>query len=239
MQMKVGTHRRTWMAGACLALAFSPGSAGGEHDIDTALRAALAEAGFTGRIQSTLEIRLGRPVNRKLADLGRLLWFDKITGLHSDNTCGGCHSPANGFGDTQSIAIGIQSNNIVGENRSGPRNQRRTPTAANTAFYPNLMWNGRFAALSGNPFDNSQGFRFPAPEGLTRFPAFDPIITHLLIAQAHLPPTELVEVAGFTGTAGTIGQNSISLMMVKDRPFPLRTAATSATSRSGRRSWPG
>jgi cytochrome c peroxidase len=27
---------------------------------------------------------------------------------------------------------------------------------------------------------------------------------HLLIAQAHIPPTELVEVAGFTGTAGTI-----------------------------------
>ena len=26
-----------------------------------------------------------------------------------------------------------------------------------------------------------------------------------LIAQAHIPPTELVEVAGFTGTAGTIG----------------------------------
>src|SRR3982751_3605042 len=30
-------------------------------------------------------------------------------------------------------------------------------------------------------------------------------ITHLLIAQAHTPPTELVEVAGFTGTAGSIG----------------------------------
>jgi cytochrome c peroxidase len=92
----------------------------------------------------------------------------------------------------------------VGKSRRGPRNQRRTPAAVNTAFYPNLMWNGRFAAVSGNPFDNSRGFRFPAPEGLARFPAFDPIITHLLIAQAHIPLTELVEVAGFTGTAGTI-----------------------------------
>ena len=67
------------------------------------------------------------------------------------------------------------------------------------------MWNGRFSSNSGDPFDNSLGFHFPAPEGDTRFPANDPIITHLLIAQAHIPPTELVEVAGFTGTAGTIG----------------------------------
>jgi cytochrome c peroxidase len=33
----------------------------------------------------------------------------------------------------------------------------------------------------------------------------DSIVSHLLIAQAHIPPTELVEVAGFTGTAGAIG----------------------------------
>ena len=173
-------------------------------DLDARLRATLQRAGFTGAIESTLERRLGRHIDRELADLGRLLWFDKAGGLHSDNTCGGCHSPSRGFGDTQSIAIGIQSNNLVGPNRTGPRNQRRTLTAANTAFYPNLMWNGRFSAPSGDPFDNSQGFLFPPPEGATRFPPFDPIVTHLLIAQAHIPPTELVEVAGFTGTRGTI-----------------------------------
>jgi hypothetical protein len=49
-----------------------------------------------------------------------------------------------------------------------------------------------------------QGFRFPFPEGTTRFAANDPVVTHLSIAQAHMPPTELVEVAGFTCTAGTI-----------------------------------
>lgn len=184
-----------------------PSLAAEAHDtnIDQQLRIVLQQEGFTGQIQSTLEQRLGRAIDRNLADLGRLLWFDKAGGLHSDNTCGGCHSPTHGMGDTQSIAIGIQNNNIVGQNRTGPRNQRRTPTAANTAFYPKLMWNGRFSAPSGNPFDNSQGFLFPAPEGSVRFPAYDPIVTHLLIAQAHIPPTELVEVAGFTGTSGTIG----------------------------------
>jgi cytochrome c peroxidase len=176
-----------------------------EPGIDRELRRLLRESGFTGKIGSTLDQRLGRRLDPRLADLGRLLWFDVAGGLHSDNTCGGCHSPTNGMGDTQSIAIGIQNNGVVGMHRTGPRNQRRTPAAVNVAFYPRLMWNGRFSSNSGDPFDNSLGFHFPAPEGDTRFPANDPVITHLLIAQAHIPPTELVEVAGFTGTAGTIG----------------------------------
>jgi cytochrome c peroxidase len=176
-----------------------------DSDVDRELTQVLRRAGFSGRVESTLERRLGRSVNPELANLGRLLWFDVTGGLHGDNTCGGCHSPTNGMGDTQSIAIGIQNNNLVGPHRGGPRNQRRTPTAANTAFYPKLMWNGRFSAPSGDPFNNTLGFLFPLPEGNTKFLANDPIVTHLLIAQAHIPPTELVEVAGFTGTAGTIG----------------------------------
>src|SRR3977135_1034142 len=191
---------------AIMALALAAaGSAASADGLDRHLTAALHAGGFTGRVKESLPQRLGRPVNRQLADLGRLLWFDKSGGLHSDNTCGGCHSPATGFGDSQSIAIGIQNNNLVGPHRDGPRNQRRTPAAVNTAFYPNLMWNGRFAALSGDPFDNSAGFSFPQPEGTTRFEPYDPAATHLLIAQAPLPPTELVEVPGFTGTRGTIG----------------------------------
>src|SRR6201997_3914502 len=124
------------------------------------------------------------------------------------------------MGDTQSIAIGIQNNSLVGPHRTGPRNQRRTPFAANTAFYPNLMWNGRFSATSGNPFDNSLGFLFPPPEGRTSFPPNDPIITHLLIAQGHMPPTEMVEVAGFTGTWGTIGPEFDQFDDGKGSPVP-------------------
>jgi cytochrome c peroxidase len=198
-------YRRTLALAVVMSALVAAESAWSADDLDGRLLSVLHSAGFTGQVEASLPARLGRPVNRKLADLGRLLWFDKIGGLHSDNTCGGCHSPASGFGDSQSIAIGIQNNNLVGPNRAGPRNQRRTPTAANTAFYPKLMWNGRFAALSGDPFDNSAGFSFPQPEGTSRFPPHDPIVTHLLIAQAHIPPTELVEVAGFTGTRGTIG----------------------------------
>jgi cytochrome c peroxidase len=162
------------------------------EDLDGALRGYLASHGFTGRIAGTLEARLGRRIDRQLADVGRLLWFDPIQGLNDDNACGGCHSPTNGFGDTQPVAIGIDNNGIVGPGRTGPRNQRRSPMVINTAFYPALMWNSRFHAPSGSPFDNSGGFVFPAPEGTTLS-----YMPHLLTAQAFIPPTERVEAAGF------------------------------------------
>lgn len=179
---------------------------GGSSALDNSLAQVLKDAGFTGTIQSQLEPRLGRKLKAELANLGRLLWFDTIHSLHHDNTCGGCHSPTNGFGDTQSIAIGVDNNNLVGPNRTGPRNQRRSPLMVNTVFYPKMMWNGRFSAnhagsqVLGDPFDNSFGFHFPPPEDDVKFPANDPIIKILLQAQAFIPPTELVEVGGFTGT---------------------------------------
>jgi cytochrome c peroxidase len=64
--------------------------------------------------------------------------------------------------------------------------------AINTAFYPALMWNSRFHAVSRDPFDNSGGFVFPAPEGTSL--SSQP---HLLTAQAFIPPTERVEATGF------------------------------------------
>jgi cytochrome c peroxidase len=167
-----------------------PPARGSQLDQDLAV--VLRQAGFTGRIESTLEQRLGHRIDARLADLGRMLWFDTLTGLNDDNACAGCHSPAAGFGDTQSIAIGIENNGVVGPHRSGPRNMRRAPMIINSAFFPELMWNSRFAALSGDPFDNSAGFLFPAPEGLSLS-----YQRHLLVAQAFIPPTERTEVAGF------------------------------------------
>ena len=187
-----------WMIiGLCLLGIFivampNPPSAAQASSLDQELQAVLRQAGFTGRMESTLEQRLGRRLDPQLADLGRMLWFDTITGLNNDNTCAGCHSPTNGFGDTQSIAIGIDNNGVVGPHRAGPRNMRRAPMAINTAFFPNLMWNSRFVALSGDPFDNRAGLLFPPPEGLTL--SYQP---HLLTAQAFIPPTERTEVAGF------------------------------------------
>jgi cytochrome c peroxidase len=141
--------------------------------LDHELAAALSAAGFTGTIQQTyqarIEANLGRPIDPRLVEIGRLLWFDTLHSLHADNTCGGCHSPTNGFGDTQPMAIGVQNNGLVGPHRTGPRNQRRSPLVINTALYPALMWNGRFMSLSGDPFDNSRGSVFLSPKLTTGF----------------------------------------------------------------------
>jgi len=180
---------------AAFAVAIGAQAYGGARDrsLDQQLARRLQAAGFTGRIESTLTDRLGRRLDPRLANIGRLLWFDTVTGLNGDNSCAGCHSPTNGFGDSQPIAIGIDNNGIVGPDRSGPRNMRRAPMVINTAFYPSLMWNSRFAARSGDPFDNNAGFLFPAPEGTSL--SSQP---HLLDAQAFIPPTERTEVAGFS-----------------------------------------
>lgn len=165
--------------------------------LDAELAGILRREGFAGDLQTQLTRKLGRPIDNELASLGQDLFFDKVLALGNDNTCGSCHAPQAGFADSQSIAIGIDSNDVVGRGRDGPHNQRRSPSIINTAFYPSMMWNGRFFAPTGDPFDNSQGFVFPAPEGTAAFPANDPVIKTLLIAQAHIPPTEKPEMAGF------------------------------------------
>lgn len=177
----------------------------GSRQLDQSRSSVLQDSGLSGRGASTLEARLKRRIDHRLAELGRLLFFDVAGGLHNDDTCAGCHAPAAGFGDTQSIAIGVQDNGIVGPSRTGPYNQRRAPMVIDTALYPKLMWNGRFRAPGGDPFSNALDFTFPPPEGTSKFPPNDPHFRHLLVAQAHIPPTELVEVAGFGGTKGTIG----------------------------------
>jgi cytochrome c peroxidase len=196
-------------------LCFCSVASADDPSLDDRLRAALDAHGFPADLDKRLEEKLGRKPDpgdlSELAALGRDLFFDKVLSLSNDNSCAGCHSPKHGFGDTQSIAIGVGNNDIVGPGREGPRNQRRTPMILNNAFYPKLMWNGRFAALSGDPFDNSKGFDFPPPEGLgdeqnRRFPAGDKHNTHLLMAQAQIPSTELPEMAGFRlETASDLG----------------------------------
>ena len=183
-------------------------SAGAEppSNLDGQLQVTLRRAGFTGTVGSSIERRLGRPIDRHLADLGRLLWFDNSGGLHDDNTCGGLPLPGERLrGQPVDRDRRAEQQPRRGEPQRPAQPASLPDASANAAFYPKLMWNGRFSAPSGDPFDNSQGFLFPAPEGATKFPPGDPVVVHLLIAQAHIPPTELVEVAGFTGTAGTIG----------------------------------
>lgn len=169
----------------------APPMAGPDQDdeLDAALSEVLAEHGFTGRIESQVDRLRGRPADPQLVLAGQLLFFDPITSL-ADNTCAGCHAPNASFADAQSITIGVDNNGIVGPSRTGPRNLRRSPTVVNTALFPRLMLNSRFESLSGDPFDNSAGFRFPPPEGLS--------LSHLpslLAGQAFMPVVDAIEMA--------------------------------------------
>jgi cytochrome c peroxidase len=193
-----------------LAACLSAPAAGAEQadNVDQQLASVLRQFGYTGTMQTSLERRLGRSLDPALVNLGQLLWFDSITSLGNDNNCSGCHSPAFGFGDSQSIAIGVENNGIVGPGRRGPRNQRRAPLMINTGFYPGLMWNARFSATSHDPFDLSDGVRVPYFLGGTTVwrpgsaciygTCFDPQLSRTLLGvQANFPPTEMIEVAGF------------------------------------------
>ena len=181
----------TLLAGGAMLVARGTAARSGSA-LDDELQAALDGHGFTGRVGQSLERRLGRKVDNQLAELGRLAFHDSLLGLANDNSCAGCHAAPVGFGDTQSIAIGVGNNGVVGPDRTGPRNQRRAPMILNNVFYPRLMLNSRFASLSGDPFDNSAGFQFPAPEGFSLSG-----LPHLLTAQAFIPVTERPEMAGF------------------------------------------
>jgi cytochrome c peroxidase len=232
MQRKVWTCALGLLAAAAAVLpsrGLEASTAASRDPLDVALSAALARHGFTGTVEQTLEARLGRRINHQLAETGRLLFFDTVTGLNGDNNCSGCHAPTAGFGDTQSIAIGIDSNGLVGPGRAGPRNQRRAPMVVNNAFFPALMWNSRFASLSGDPFDNSQGFAFPEPEalGLSYLP-------HLLTAQAFIPPTERVEVAGFHFPGDSFAIRDEVIRRINEVPgYRARFGRTFASVRDG------
>src|SRR5262245_44934025 len=179
--------------GVVVVLTRRTSASSGDNALNDQLSAVLNQHGFTGRVGSSVEQRLGRKIDNQLADLGRLAFHDSLLGLNNDNSCSGCHSAPDGFGDSQSIAIGIDNNNVVGPDRAGPRNQRRAPMLLNNVFYRSLMWNSRFAAVSGDPFDNTDGFQFPAPESFVLS-----YLPHLLTAQAFIPVTENVEMAGFS-----------------------------------------
>ena len=180
------------------------------QSLDRELRDVLHAHGFTGGIQATLERRLGRPLDVKKAEVGRLLFFDNILGLHGDNSCAGCHSPAAGFGDSQPMTIGVDNSGVESRNRPGPRNQRRAPSVVNTQFNPALMWTARFVARSGDPFHGSLGSQFFPPENVIA------TTQTLLQAQASLPSTELVEMAGFTGITHNPGRTSTRFRQFDD-----------------------
>lgn len=188
-------HKTIFLSGLTALAVTACGGSTPDPEADAAataeLRRILTARSFTGRIEESLETRLGRPIDTDLAEVGRMLFFDPVLSLTGDNSCSGCHGPNVSFNDSQPISIGVGNNGVVGPGREGPYNQRRAPTLINAAFYPRLMWDSRFVAESNDPFNNRAGFSFPEPEGRSLSD-----LDHLLVAQAFTPVVNRVEMAG-------------------------------------------
>ena len=122
------------LAAACVLFPSRSSAADGPpNTLDAKLTAALAYFGFTGRVGSTLEQRLGRPVDRGLADLGRKLFHDTVVGLNGDNSCSGCHSATAGFGASlRQPAVHVRTATTEAASRAKPATRtagRRVPGA--------------------------------------------------------------------------------------------------------------
>jgi cytochrome c peroxidase len=186
------------------------------ESLDEQVRAAAGEHGMKpnptapGDVLDDDALQLVRP----RAELGRLLFFDPILSGVQQTSCATCHSPAFAFGDGRNIARGTfctmnadmtqifcdepptkgEGGNLVGPDRGSPLNNRNTPSLFNVALFPRLMWNSRFHFVDDSSTDvyrlsTDAGFQFPDPEGLM-------YTRSLLTAQAHIPPTEAVEMTG-------------------------------------------
>jgi hypothetical protein len=89
--LRAKSHWRIGTAAAAVLMCISAAVFAAPDDVDAQLAIALDKAGFTGRIDSSfptmLQGALRRPLNPRLADLGRNLFFDPVHSLGDDNTC--------------------------------------------------------------------------------------------------------------------------------------------------------
>lgn len=136
-----------------------------------------------------------RPVNLAAAELGRLLFYDKILSGNKNIACSTCHHHDLASGDGLSLGIGeggigLGTKRVVGKGPS--RVKRRVPRNASALFnlgayeFTSLFHDGR---VSVDPIFPS-GFNSPAEEFLPKG------LNSLLAAQALFPVTSPVEMAG-------------------------------------------
>jgi cytochrome c peroxidase len=102
-------------------------------------------------------------VRPELAELGRMLAFDKILSGNRDISCMSCHLPRFALGDTRSLAIGEGASGL-GPDRVHPENvfiPRNAPPLFNLSFFDHLFFDGRVEV------DRAGRFRTPAHDQLT------------------------------------------------------------------------
>jgi cytochrome c peroxidase len=138
------------------------------------------------------------------AELGRLLFYDKILSGNRNISCGTCHHPRHGTSDGLSLGLGEGGHGLgserqsdTGENRVQKRVPRNAPALWNLGAHAleHVMHDGR---VSRDPIYGN-GFNTPAEEWLPQG------LQSLLAAQALFPMTSSIEMAGNVGENEVIG----------------------------------
>ena len=110
----------------------------------------------TGLVQPIAAAR----ISPRVADLGRLLFFDPLLSESKDTSCAHCHVPARGWADGRAVAQGFGGKGIGRTRRGGIALRRGTPGLWNVAFQRRLFWDGRATNLE----DQAEGPLFHPDE---------------------------------------------------------------------------
>lgn len=77
------------------------------------------------------------PVTAEKVELGKLLYFDKRLSKDGTISCATCHDPQMGWAERKPTSTGI----------NGQVGGRNAPSVINTAYFPELFWDGRAKSL--------------------------------------------------------------------------------------------
>lgn len=144
------------------------------------------------------------PFDPEKAELGRLLFYDKILSGNRNISCATCHHPSLGTSDGLSLGVGEGGHGLGADRTTGTgdsRIQKRVPRNAPGLWNVGakrltfLMHDGR---ISIDPIYGN-GFNTPAEEWLPQG------LETLVAAQALFPMTSMVEMAGNVGENEVIG----------------------------------
>lgn len=136
-----------------------------------------------------------RPLNRKLFDIGRLLFHDSRLSGNNNIRCLDCHHPRAMTHDGLPLAIGegatgIQTGSQMRRQGTGKLLARNTPAVFNLHNVPVLFWDGR---VEVNP---STGYFFTPVE---LRPDIKAVLKSALAAQAIFPMVDHDEMRGHKG----------------------------------------
>lgn len=168
-------------------------------DLDTELRALIAEHGLTGDPSNGRQLP---GISDPLAQLGKKLFFTKALGGEQDSACVTCHHPVLGGGDGLSLSFGVGAidPDLLGPGRgdaSGiPNVPRNAPTTFNIGLWDSaLFMDSRVESFGKEAGQNGAASGISTPDSGFNVQDLN-AGANLVVAQARFPVTSVEEMRG-------------------------------------------